>query len=201
MLAGAKLPPKFWPYCFAYILRLYNITVPEGHTKTPYELCSGKRPNLSYLRTFGCRVYAVPAGPKTHPHCNVLYYDIITTTVKWTQHVTFDEGMNDLPVAERPPNVKMLLDAAGKRPLLPEEFEIDFAAYPSIDFTSCPFSDVLQYEVTRGTSTDPYLGFEFADCDYRLRAYISKLQPSRRKGLSKTLAASLIGSYVVAVNG
>mgnify|MGYP002176410837 CR=1 FL=1 len=121
MLAGAKLPPKFWPYCFAYILRLYNLTVHEGHTKTPYELCSGKRPNLSYLRTFGCRVYAVPAGPKTHPdkpvsnsctgiflgfhktHRNVLYYDINTTTVKWTQHVTFDEGMNDLPVAERPP--------------------------------------------------------------------------------------------------
>jgi hypothetical protein len=219
MLAGAKLPPKFWPYCFAYILRLYNLTVHEGHTQTPYELCSGKRPNLSYIRTFGCRVYAVPAGPKTHPdkpvsnsctgiflgfhksHRNVLYYDIDTNTVKWTQHVKFDEGMNDLPVADRPPNVKMLLDAAGKRPLLPEEAEIDFAAYPSIDFTSCPFSDVLQYEVARGTSTDPNLGFEFADCDYRLRAYISQLKPSRRKGLSKTLAASLIGSYVVAVNG
>ena len=81
----------------------------------------------------------------------------------------------------------MLLDAAGKRPLLPEEVEIDFAAYPSIDFTSCPFSDVLQYEVSCGTSTDPHLGLTmFAPPHVRV-TWTSAILPSKNGSNMATL--------------
>jgi hypothetical protein len=216
-LTGANLPPKFWPYCFHYALRIYNLTVHEGKDKTPFEICSGKRPNLSLLRTFGCRVYARPAGDETHPDkpipnsrtgiflgfhksfTNVIYWDIETEEVKWTPHAVFDEAMNDLPFNERPPNVKMLLDAAGKRPFTAiDELQND---YDDVAFTSCPFSDVLDHVVKRGKTTDPYLGFRFEKCAYRLRVYISGLTPAYKRSLSKTMRAKLIGSYVVAING
>ena len=215
-LAGAKLPPKFWPYCFHHLLRLYNVTVHADQTMTPYQICSGKRPNLSALRTFGCRVYARPAGDQTHHDeavsnanvgiflgyhkslKNILYYDVATEEVKWTTHATFDEGMNDLPMDSRPPNAKLLLEAAGKRPFAPEDEPFEF---PDIDFTSSPFADVTDYHVRRGAFKDANLGFEFTMCTYRLRAYISALSPARRRGLSKTKAAMLVGAYVMAING
>ena len=64
MLAGADLEPKFWPYAFHHFIRLYNVTLHRGSDKTPYEICTGERPNLRHLRTFGCRVYAMPSRPR-----------------------------------------------------------------------------------------------------------------------------------------
>jgi hypothetical protein len=40
------------------------MTIHGDLVKTPYELCSGRKPDLSRLRTFGCRVYVEPP----HPH-------------------------------------------------------------------------------------------------------------------------------------
>ena len=64
ILLGANLAPKFWPYAFHHYIRLYNMTTHGLSTKSPFEICTGKRPNLRLLRTFGCRVYALPARPK-----------------------------------------------------------------------------------------------------------------------------------------
>jgi hypothetical protein len=63
MLAGASLPPKFWLYAFHHFLHLYNVTPHGTRTASPFELCSGKKPDLRHLRVFGCRVYALPARP------------------------------------------------------------------------------------------------------------------------------------------
>jgi hypothetical protein len=49
MLAGAALPPKFWPYAFHHFLRLYNITVHGDKQASPFELCSGCKPDFSSL--------------------------------------------------------------------------------------------------------------------------------------------------------
>ena len=64
LVRGAGLPVKFWPYAFHHYLRLYNVTVHADKTASPFEICSGQKPNLRYLRVFGCRVYALPTRPR-----------------------------------------------------------------------------------------------------------------------------------------
>ena len=61
ILYGAGLPLKFWPYTFHHYLRLYNV-VPRGtRTLSSFEIRTGSPPDLQYLRTFGCKVSALPA--------------------------------------------------------------------------------------------------------------------------------------------
>ena len=113
MLGGAELPPKFWLYAFHHWLHLYNVTVHCDQQASPFELCTGTQPDLHLLWVFGCHVYSLPA----HPCCpdklvsdtcagiflgflktmkNVLYYDTDSEVVKLSQHVAFDEAMNDV---------------------------------------------------------------------------------------------------------
>nr|GFA10185.1 putative ribonuclease H-like domain-containing protein [Tanacetum cinerariifolium] len=57
MLADSKLPTMFWTEAVStacYVLNRVSITNP--HNKTPYELLSGKVPNISHLKPFGCQV-------------------------------------------------------------------------------------------------------------------------------------------------
>ncbi|GJR79203.1 putative ribonuclease H-like domain-containing protein [Tanacetum coccineum] len=57
MLADSKLPTMFWTEAVStacYVLNRVLVTSP--HNKTPYELLSGKVPNISHLKPFGCHV-------------------------------------------------------------------------------------------------------------------------------------------------
>ncbi|GJV78587.1 putative ribonuclease H-like domain-containing protein, partial [Tanacetum coccineum] len=57
MLADSKLPTMFWTEAVStacYVLNRVSITNP--HNKTPYELISGKVPQISHLKPFGCQV-------------------------------------------------------------------------------------------------------------------------------------------------
>nr|GEY43022.1 hypothetical protein [Tanacetum cinerariifolium] len=57
MLADSKLPTMFWTKAVStacYVLNRVSITNP--HNKTPYELLSGKIPNIRHLKPFGCQV-------------------------------------------------------------------------------------------------------------------------------------------------
>nr|GFA04186.1 ribonuclease H-like domain-containing protein [Tanacetum cinerariifolium] len=57
MLAESKLPTMFWTEAVStacYVLNRVSITNP--HNKTPYELLSGKVPNIRHLKPFGCLV-------------------------------------------------------------------------------------------------------------------------------------------------
>ncbi|GKG41622.1 putative ribonuclease H-like domain-containing protein, partial [Tanacetum coccineum] len=54
MLADSKLPTMFWTEAIStacYVLNRVSITNP--HNKTPYELISGKVPQISHLKPFG----------------------------------------------------------------------------------------------------------------------------------------------------
>ncbi|KAI2497911.1 retrotransposon [Fragilaria crotonensis] len=123
MLSGANLQANFWPYAFYHYLRLYNF-VPHGTRPTsPYEMCGSTLPNLSKLRTFGCRVHVRPTTArcgKAIPNSRLgiflgysrslkilYYYDLESSLVKTATHARFDEGMNDL-VDKPPPNVQIL---------------------------------------------------------------------------------------------
>jgi hypothetical protein len=39
------------------------MTIHSDQVKTPYELCSGRKPDLSRFHTFGCHVYVEPLRP------------------------------------------------------------------------------------------------------------------------------------------
>ncbi|GJX14521.1 retrovirus-related pol polyprotein from transposon TNT 1-94 [Tanacetum coccineum] len=57
MLADSKLPTMFWTEAVStacYVLNRVLVTRP--HNKTPYELLSGKVPNISHLKPFGCHL-------------------------------------------------------------------------------------------------------------------------------------------------
>ncbi|GKF13907.1 putative ribonuclease H-like domain-containing protein [Tanacetum coccineum] len=57
MLADSKLPTMFWTEAVStscYVLNRVLVTKP--HNKTPYELVSGKVPNISHCKPFGCLV-------------------------------------------------------------------------------------------------------------------------------------------------
>jgi hypothetical protein len=57
MLADSKLPTMLWTEAVStacYVLNRVSITRP--HFKTPYELLTGKVPDIHYLKPFGCQV-------------------------------------------------------------------------------------------------------------------------------------------------
>ena len=54
ILFAADLPLKFWPYALRHFVFLHN-ALPTGDREIPpVTICTGKRPNLSLLRVFGC---------------------------------------------------------------------------------------------------------------------------------------------------
>jgi hypothetical protein len=187
MLAGAALPNKFWPYAFHHFLRIYNVTVHGDKVASPFELYSGRKPDLSLFRVFGCRVYALPTRPR-RPHKfvddsrkgvflgyaqtmkNIIYFDLESETVKTAQHVIFDESMND--IANKPPNARLLnmeLDNLN---------EIDFVdlreTFPDIDITFSPFTKLVTIIFHPDFNDfDTPLGFEYLQCPHLRRPFIS----------------------------
>ena len=123
MLSGAALRPAFWPYAFYQYVRLYNFVPRGSRPSSPHEMCGGELPDLSKLRTFGCRVHVRPTTARygrVIPNSRLgiflgysrtlkvlYYYDLTSTIVKTATHARFDEGMNDLH-NDAPPDVLAL---------------------------------------------------------------------------------------------
>jgi hypothetical protein len=86
MLSGASLAPRFWPYAFYHILRLHNMTIHGDQVKTPHELCSSRKPDLSRLRTFGCRLDVEPPRPRRP--ANSYWIEARTSFFSWLSSST-----------------------------------------------------------------------------------------------------------------
>nr|GEY44329.1 retrovirus-related Pol polyprotein from transposon TNT 1-94 [Tanacetum cinerariifolium] len=57
MLADLVLPTTFWAEAVNTACNVLNrVLVTKPQNKTPYELLTGRQPNISYLRPFGCHV-------------------------------------------------------------------------------------------------------------------------------------------------
>ncbi|GJX79398.1 ribonuclease H-like domain-containing protein [Tanacetum coccineum] len=57
MLADSKLPTNFWAEAVNTACYVQNrVLVIKPHNKTPYELFLGRKPDLSFMRPFGCPV-------------------------------------------------------------------------------------------------------------------------------------------------
>jgi len=63
MLCHARLPLKFWPEAVATAVHIKNRSTHKAiPDKTPEEVWSGEKPDVSHFRVFGCSAYAlVPA--------------------------------------------------------------------------------------------------------------------------------------------
>lgn len=53
MLFDANLPKQFWAEAVNTAVYLRNRTIASGLTKTPYELWTGRKPDVSHVRVFG----------------------------------------------------------------------------------------------------------------------------------------------------
>ena len=63
-----RLLSLLWPEIMLAVIYLQNRTpIKSKKWKTPYELAFGKPPNISHLKIYGCRAYALRYGiPKTN---------------------------------------------------------------------------------------------------------------------------------------
>ena len=219
LLSGANLPIKFWPYAFYHALRLSNAFPERGHTESPLMKATAKREDLSNFRTFGCRVWVRPPGRRSaklinnsrkgiflgfvpYTTRNILWYDIDTTRVKIASHARFDEGMNDLPFDDLPPNVLHLQRTDDGIPLPAEHQEVDSSTF---DFNITPFANLLHHQlIVDPKSTDQSFGLVFRDDDILRRAYITDIKPnspaSRLYSSLKATKRKLIGAYIVSIN-
>ena len=219
LLTGANLPIKFWPYAFYHSMRLANAFPERGDDLSPLEKATGTRENLSSFRTFGCRVWVRPPGrkkAKLKPNSrkgiflgfvpystrNILWYDVETNRVKIAFHARFDEGMNDLPFAELPPNVQHLQRTDEDQPFPIEPTEVDASSF---DFYVEPFADVLHQRIQATASNrDPLFGLTLATDDLLKRTMVTAVKANspvaRLFRTHKAAKSKLIGSYIMSVN-
>ena len=57
MKSRVDLPPSFWGHALETAGFTLNCVPSKAVEKTPYEIWTGKRPSLSYLKVWGCEVY------------------------------------------------------------------------------------------------------------------------------------------------
>ena len=217
LLHGAALDMKFWPYAFYHSLRIMNAIPESGRDKSPTELAYGLKDNFHKLKTFGCRVWVRPAkgrqakyknnsrkgimlGYSRKTTRNVLWYDLETNQVKLGSHVRFDEGMNDLPIENIPPNVQQLQRSDdGIRPI-PDHEELDLEG---IVFYDTPFTSTI----TKTMVIDPssHHGLTLSTDLLSKRAYvqdIAKNSPaSKLFSTPKATNNKIRGAYLIAING
>ncbi|KAK1413623.1 hypothetical protein QVD17_35399 [Tagetes erecta] len=57
MMCRTNLPHSLWSYALMTAARIINLVPTKKVDKTPYEIWHGHKPNLSYLRVWGCDAY------------------------------------------------------------------------------------------------------------------------------------------------
>ena len=57
MMSQADLPLSFWGYALETAAFTLNRVPTRSVEKTPYEIWTGKRPGLSFLKVWGCEAY------------------------------------------------------------------------------------------------------------------------------------------------
>ncbi|KAK1441291.1 hypothetical protein QVD17_07138 [Tagetes erecta] len=57
MMCKTNLPHSLWSYALMTAARIINLVPTKRVDKTPYEIWHGHKPNLSYLRVWGCDAY------------------------------------------------------------------------------------------------------------------------------------------------
>ncbi|KNZ81324.1 hypothetical protein J132_02014 [Termitomyces sp. J132] len=59
MLSDSCLPAHYQGEATSTAVHVLDLVLSSQHSeKTPFEICTGKKPNVSYLHPFGCATYA-----------------------------------------------------------------------------------------------------------------------------------------------
>lgn len=219
-LIGANIDIRFWPYCFDHTLRLLNANSCAGMDSSRLEAVYGRRDNFKNLKYFGSRVWCRPPDdrdakfksnlrkslflvflPDTTK--NIFYYDQESNQIKKAGHFRFDEGFNDLPLQEQPPNVINLRNSNNGI-----EFPIDPPEYSTaedLDFFTSPFAETHTQNINI-TCDDSTFGLTIDSDETSNRAFISKISSKRTGSVVKhfkfhnAARKNLKGFYIVAIN-
>lgn len=217
MLTGANLPIKFWPYAFHHWLRIDNSLPSRDQEHAPLKLAHNKTDDFTNFRTFGCRVWVRPPGQrkaKLLPNSrkgiflgylpdttsNILWYDPETSRVKIAKHARFDEGMNDLPITDVPPNVVHLQRTQIGEPIPADELELDGSPF---DADPSPFFRTIDKTVTVSCQRNTF-GFSLQTDDLSGRVFVSDIKQnssaSRLFSSHKSTNNKLRGAYIVSID-
>ena len=63
MMSQTNLPLYFWGYALETATFTLNRVPSKSMEKTPYEIWTGKRPSLSFLKIWGCDAYVKSFTP------------------------------------------------------------------------------------------------------------------------------------------
>ena len=131
---------------------------------------------------------------------NIYWYDVSSNKVKIASHFRFDDGMNELPTAEIPPNVAHLQRVQKGESIPMDSFdttseEFDFLVSPFVTTTTL---DIPVY------CHHPTFGITLADDDVNGRVHVTDvLAGTSIANIYSTLRAArnaIRGAYVVAIN-
>ncbi|KAJ9542446.1 hypothetical protein OSB04_028952 [Centaurea solstitialis] len=83
MMCHSTLPMSFWGHAFETAAHILNRAPTKSVEKTPYELWKGKKPNIYFLRIWGCEVYVKrPTSEKLKPKSDKCFFvGYLRTTV------------------------------------------------------------------------------------------------------------------------
>ncbi|KAJ9566114.1 hypothetical protein OSB04_002080 [Centaurea solstitialis] len=75
MMCHSTLPISFWGHALETAAHILNRAPTKSVEKTPYELWKGKKPNISFLRIWGCEVYVKrPTSEKLKPKSDKCFF-------------------------------------------------------------------------------------------------------------------------------
>ncbi|KAJ9552448.1 hypothetical protein OSB04_016493 [Centaurea solstitialis] len=75
MMCHSTLPVSFWGHALETAAHILNRAPIKLVEKTPYELWKGKKPNISFLRIWGCEVYVKrPTSEKLKPKSDKCFF-------------------------------------------------------------------------------------------------------------------------------
>ncbi|KAJ9559858.1 hypothetical protein OSB04_005018 [Centaurea solstitialis] len=75
MMCHSTLPMSFWGHALETAAHILNRAPTKSVEKTPYELWKGKKPNISFLKIWGCEVYVKrPTSEKLRPKSDKCFF-------------------------------------------------------------------------------------------------------------------------------
>ena len=190
LLIGSGLDIKFWPYAFHHWLRIDNAIPSRDQKQSPLEMATNKKDNFRQFRTFGCRVWVRPPGRRSakfksnsrkgiflgyvpNTTKNILWYDPETNTTKIAKHARFDEGMNDLPPEDVPPNIQHLQRIQDGQRIPSDEADSEIEQFT---FVLNPFSHTIEKEVKVKCKRSNF-GLTIGSDECYNRAFIANIAP------------------------